>query len=131
MQDCERRVDPARTKPDDLERYKIRQEVVGPKHDPYSRASYKVWMKGHGGLPTADLQVDALALSNRIWIDGREIPRPAHMKDPANWNKFTEWLFEGLTGVRPSDLEEWTAESVEQLRDVRAAELAAGWDPTP
>jgi len=121
---------PPRARPIDLIRYRVSGELVGPPTDPYARTTYSVWMQnGDKRVPSATL-IECALTGTVVRIDGFEIPRPKHMDD-AKWSFFANWVFEGLTGVRTSDLQEWEAVALETSREVRDAERAAGWDPRP
>lgn len=121
-----------RQRPADMARYEVNERTVGPRYDPSVRLEYAVWMGDPSTpwtsrSPTARLINCALA-GVSLAIEGVIVVRPRHMSEGA-WATFADWVFEGVTGVRPSDLQAWEDDSHDP--DAAAAERAAGWDPNP
>lgn len=107
----------------------LSRTVLGPKDDPYMRIAYEAKTVDH----SARLTVCALA-GVKLEIDGTEVVPFGMVTDrwlEENGTDIPELWFEAVTGVSISEIEEWQAESEEFDSEVRAAERAAGWDPSP
>lgn len=95
---------------------------------PRRRWTHRLWMKGLGGGPHIELFTDGPA-GMGMALQGRTVPRPPNVDD-RTWVYFCRCVFEGLTGLRPEDLERW-AEAAELDPNIAAARREAGWDPNP
>jgi len=106
-------------------KYRIESETIGDEHDPYMRTFYSVWNSEF----TLSMMCCGLA-GNRLTINDVDVPRGPDLSD-SEWDSLCELWFEAVCGVRPDDVAH--ADEVRQAgyADIRDAELAAGWDPSP
>lgn len=114
-----------RARPNDVRAAGLRRWTTGPVHDPHSAVIYWVTMEDF-----SIIQLEESWLGTRLIINGIDIPR-GDVIDDSKWDQLVEFWFEGLTGIRPFDIDGWEEEDWERRSDILATEREAGWDPSP
>jgi len=104
----------------------VRTGREGPREDPYGWTEYRVTMPDGTRTVYRDGILSESLLIVRPDGERLQFEAPEYQGEPA-----MDLMFKDIVGYGFDQLDWWANAEFERYADIREAELAAGWDPSP